>query len=59
MKAKVCNWFREASGLQAYLFSSPPTCSFIKIIGTNILNKGRKRNSVGRQEIELPVDQKV
>ena len=39
--------------------TSPPTRSLMKMIGINILNKAPKHNHVGKQEIELPVDQKV
>lgn len=41
------------------MFTFPLTYGFIEIIGTDILNKESKHNSIGKQEIELPVEQKV
>lgn len=48
----------DSGKLLVYTFTSS-TQSFIEMIGTNILNKESKHNSVGKQEIELPVDPNV
>lgn len=41
------------------MFTFFSTHGSIEMIGTNILNKESKHNSVRKQEIELPADQKV
>lgn len=49
----------DSGKLLVYMFTSSSTQGFIEMIGTNILNKESKHNSVGKQEIELPVDPNV